>query len=117
MKRSIVVLSLVALAALPLTACVGDGYDGGLYVGAVFPFDGYYDDYYGSIYDGYWGSNGYFYYRRGEHDRAYIQGNRDHFRRGGDIPGGRFHPIQGTTRPQQGARMPHFNGHGGHRGN
>lgn len=106
MKHSIVLLSLV-LAGLPLTACVEDGYDDGL--GGYYAYDGYYDGYYGPIYDGYWGSNGYFYYRRSEQDRHYRQGDHDHFRRGGDIPQGRpFNPMQGNTRPPHGARMPHF---------
>ena len=85
MKRSIVVLSL-ALAALPLTACVDDGY---------------------------WGTNGLFFYRSSERKRSYRQGGRDHFRRGGDVqPGGRFRPMQGNTRPPRGARMPHFDSTG-----
>ncbi|SDD89775.1 hypothetical protein SAMN05444678_1342 [Sphingomonas sp. YR710] len=114
MKRSIFVMSL-ALVALPLTACVEDGYGyGGVYMGSVYPYSGYYDGFYGPIYDGYWGSNGYFYYRLGEQDRAYKRGDRSHFYRGRDVPNTRFHPIEGSTRPQQGARMPHFGGAGGH---
>jgi hypothetical protein len=109
MKRSIVALGF-ALAALPLTACVDDGYGRGrIGIGVAYTYDGYYDEYYGPIHDGYWGTNGRFYYRRSERERGYRQGGRDHFRRGGDVhPGGRFRPMQGTTRPPRGARMPYF---------
>ena len=110
MKHSIVALGLV-LACLPLTACVEDGYGSGFAVGVAYPYDGYYDDYYGPIYDGYWGSDGYFYYRGSDHDRHFMRGDRSHFRRGGEMPqGGGFHAMQGNTRPPQGAHMPHFNG-------
>lgn len=111
MKRSIIMLSL-ALSALPLTACVEDGYTyGGVYMGSGYPYDGYYDGYYGSIYDGYWGTNGYFYFRLYEHDRNYRRGDRNHFRRPGDhIPHDRFRPMQGHARPQPGTRMPKFGG-------
>lgn len=116
MRRSMVVLSL-ALSALPLTACVEDGYGyGSLYVGSAYPYSGYYDDYYGPIYDGYWGTDSYFYYRRSEQDRSYRRGDREHFRRGGEIPNGRFHPLEGNTHPQQGTRMPRFDGGGHNRG-
>lgn len=112
MKRSLVGLSL-ALAALPLTACVDDGYGyGGVRVGHGYVYDGYYDGYYngyyGPIYDGYWGNNGYFYYRRDQSERRYRRGDRDHFRRSGEHPGGNFRPMQGKTRPPEGARMPHL---------
>ena len=109
MKRSIFVLSL-ALAAMPLTGCVDDGYGPGrIGIGVAYTYGGYYDDYYGPIYDGYWGTNGRFYYRRSERERRYRQGDRDHFRRGDDAhPGGSFRPMQGNTRPPRGARMPHF---------
>ena len=83
MKRSIILLSL-ALVGLPFAGCVEDGYDNGL--GGYHAYDGYYDGYYGSIYDGYWGRNGYFHYRRSEQDRHYQQGDHDHFRHGGDMP-------------------------------
>ncbi|MGE5722231.1 MAG: hypothetical protein ACM3YM_07190, partial [Sphingomonadales bacterium] len=50
MKRSIAAVT-IALAALPLAACVEDGwgygYGYGPYVGGVYSYDGYYDDYYG----------------------------------------------------------------------
>ena len=36
---------------------------------ADIEYDGYYDGYYGQIYDGYWGDNGVFFYRTGEGGR------------------------------------------------
>jgi hypothetical protein len=109
MKRTLVLIGLV-LAPLPLAACVED--EGvGMYVGSDYPYDGYYDDYYGPIYDGYWGGDGYFYYRSRQADRGFIRGDQTHFRRsGGGMPAQNFHPMQGTMRPTQGMRMPHFNG-------
>lgn len=109
MKKTLVLIGLV-LAPLPLAACVEDG-GGGMYIGSSYPYDGYYDDYYGPIYDGYWGGDGYFYYRHNQGDRRFSRGDRSHFRRsGGGMPGQNFHPMQGVTRPTQGTHMPHFNG-------
>jgi hypothetical protein len=41
-------------------------------------YDGYYDGAYGTIYDGYWGDNG-FYYRTSQNDR-YRRADATHFR-------------------------------------
>ena len=101
----------IALSSLALSACVEDGY-AGLSLGPVM-YDGYYDNYYGPIYDGYWGGDGYFYYRRNEQDRRYLRGDRNHFRRPGGNPGRNFHPFQGQTQPQQGTRTPHYPREGG----
>jgi hypothetical protein len=60
---------LVAVAATALSACateVAYGPGPGYPVAAV-GWDGYYDDYYGPFYDGYWGEDGGFYYRSGPH--------------------------------------------------
>ncbi len=112
MKHPLALLSLTALA-LPLSACATTGYDGGLYAGSAYAYDGYYDGFYGSIYDGYWGNNGYFYYRGGPQER-FRRGDRNHFHPNGPHPGGHFQPMQGNIRPAPGMRMPHFGGGPGH---
>lgn len=123
MKRSIIGLA-VAAAALSLAACADDyGYGYG-YGGIGYPgvyYDGYYDGYYGPIYDGYWGNNGYFYYRRDQGDRRYQRGDHRHFQRPGTRPGRNFRPMQGNTQPGRGIRAPKYPGHqaqpgGGRRG-
>ena len=109
MKRSLILLSL-ALAPLSLTACAEDGdYQGG-YAGGGLAYDGYYDGFYGPVYDGYWGGDGYFYYRHGEGENRYVRGDRDHFRHGGDNPGQNFQPMHGNFTPRQGMYTPHFHG-------
>jgi hypothetical protein len=105
MKKALLPL----LAALPLAACVA-GYDGPYGPGPV-AYDGYYDDYYGPIYDGYWGNGGVFYYRSHEHGRL-IADRGNHFRhdmggagpggRGGPGGGGHFHPMHGNFNPPAG---------------
>ena len=47
---------------------------------AVFVADAYYDDTYGPYYDGYWGSDGMFYYRDTA-DHPYVRDDARHFRR------------------------------------
>lgn len=49
----------------------------------------WYDGHYGSIYDGYWGGDGFFYYRSAPSGR-YYRGSREHFRQGGRQPGPTF---------------------------
>lgn len=117
MKRSIA-LAALALASVPLAACVDDGYNYGVGVGwRSYPYDVWYDGYYGPFYDGYWGTDGFFYYRQFEHDRHYRRANRGHFRRDGDhfyrdrptVPDPRFRRYDGRTRqPPQGTRMPRY---------
>jgi hypothetical protein len=108
MKRSMIGLA-IALAALPLTACVEDGYGSGGLFWSSYPYSGYYDDYYGSIYDGYWGTDNFFYYRRSDQDHRYYRDQQQDFRRGGAMPGGNFHRHEGTNeQPRRGTRMPHF---------
>ena len=111
MKRSLIVLC-ATLSALPLAACSeGYGYGGGIYAGGPYAYDGFYDDYYGPIYDGYWGTDGIFYYRSGAHDRHFHRGDNRHFMRQG-AAGSNFHQFHGAMTPEQGTRMPHFNGTG-----
>ena len=55
--------------------------------------DGYYDDYYGPLYDGYWGPDDYFYYRTGA-TGDYLRDNDHHFRH--DSAQG-FHSFHGRA--------------------
>jgi hypothetical protein len=82
---------LIALfATLPLAACTT--YGGGR-VGASIAYDGFYDDYYGPIYNGYWGEGDVFYYRSG-HRGQYIRDDSHHFHRDmASAPAGNFHPM------------------------
>lgn len=66
-----------AAVALLLVGCAsrGDGFRT-----ADVDYDGYYDNYYGPISDGYWGSNGMFYYQAGE-GHAYHRDGAHHVRR------------------------------------
>lgn len=97
-----------------LGGCATDGYYGG-HLGngyaSPYAYDGWYDGYYGPIYDGYWGNDGYFYYRSGDRDRHFRRGDHDHFRRAAAAPGPRFHHIQGNFTPKRGYRMPHYPHH------
>lgn len=106
----------IAAAALSLSACANEGFGGSGYWGGPVAYDGWYDGYYGDVYDGYWGSDGSFYYRQGGHDGSYHRGDRNHFAHGDSAPGGNYHHFQGSIQQQpQGVRMPHFGGgmHGG----
>jgi hypothetical protein len=108
MKRSIIALA-TGLTLLSLTACVDDGYGYGSLYWSSYPYSGWYDNYYGPIYDGYWGADNYFYYRRQSQDHRYYRDRQQHFRRGDITPGGNFHRFEGTNQqPPQGTRMPHF---------
>ncbi len=112
-------LVLLTLTTMPLAACAdGYGYGGGAGYGpGPYSYDGYYDGYYGPIYDGYWGSDNNFYYRHGAGDRGYTRGDRGHFSRdmpqGGGNGGHTYQPLHGTMTPGQGMRMPHFPRGGG----
>lgn len=123
MKR--VLLAAAALMpALSLGACAGGYYGGGggYYAGGPVAYDGFYDDYYGPIYDGYWGTDGFFYYRGGVGEHRFRRGDPAHFHRGGSggVPSqGHFRAMQGSFAPARGMSTPHFGGgapHGGGRG-
>ncbi|WP_019832960.1 hypothetical protein [Sphingomonas sp. PR090111-T3T-6A] len=99
MKRAWIAL----LTALPLAACAGDYY-GGPYGSGPIAYDGFYDDYYGPIHDGYWGDGGVFYYRRHQNGR-FVADRSGHFRHDAGSGGpGHFHPMHGnfTPPPQRG---------------
>ncbi|KUR76103.1 hypothetical protein [Novosphingobium sp. FSW06-99] len=107
--------ALLALSTVPLAACAGTGVEVA-YAPGPYAYDGWYDGYYGPIYDGYWGNDGYFYYRHGEGEGAFVRGDRAHFARQAPQGPHNFQRIQGNTAPRQGVRAPHFPGGGGHGG-
>jgi hypothetical protein len=117
MTRSIALLGLT-LAVLPLAACVESrsvyaGYPSDFitYDGYYFTYEVEYDDHYGPIHDGYWGSDGHFYFRRHGEERTYRKGARKHFRMNSETPPGPgFRPMQVVLRPPRNARLPHFDG-------
>jgi len=43
-------------------------------------YDVWYDNYYGNVYDGYWGDDGWYYYRP-TRDHAFVRDEARHFRR------------------------------------
>lgn len=114
MKRA-VTFALLALSSVPLAACAG-GY--GVQVGFAQPYayDGWYDGAYGPVYDGYWGTDGYFYYRHAEGEGAFVRGDRTHFLHQAPSGPHNYQAIHGTTAPRQGVRAPHFPGGGGGHG-
>jgi hypothetical protein len=109
MSKKLIIALCATLAALPLAGCNEGGYGGGVAVGynSPYSYNGYYDDYYGPIYDGYWGSDGGFYYRSNQNERGYHRGDTRHFTQTAPAQGN-YHPFQGTMTPQPGTRMPHF---------
>lgn len=118
MKKLLLALC-ATVPALSLGACAtdyGDGRYGSAYYGGPYSYTGYYDGFYGPIYDGYWGRDNYFYYRGGVGDRAYRRGDRTHFSRSA-ASGGNWQRMQGTMTPSSGMTMPQFrHGGGGGRG-
>lgn len=68
-------LIMCAGAALMLAGCAGPGYVGR---GSI-AYDGYYDNAYGPIYDGYWGDGDVFFYRSRPHGH-YMRDTGHHFR-------------------------------------
>lgn len=102
---------LAAPLLIGVAACADDGYVGvrSAYYDP-YPYYGWYDGYYGPIYDGYWGTDGFFYYRSGDRDRHFRRGDHEHFRQRGSQPSGNFRAMQGTFTPRHGEHMPHYPG-------
>jgi hypothetical protein len=90
--------TLAASALLALAGCVSPG-------GPVYN-DGYYDGYYGPLYDGYWGDDNFFYYSGGA-GRPFVRDEGGHFRRGAASGFTSFH--QAHMGPHTG--HPHEPGH------
>ena len=110
--RHSLVAALIA-APLMLAGCgeyggVGVGYGSDIYSGGPYAYDGYYDGYYGPVYDGYWGTDNYYYYRSSASDRAFRRGDTAHFRRDHPDGDGRWQQFHHELRPERGMRMSHF---------
>jgi len=109
MKRSLVLLALPL--SLGLSGCMTDGYSSvgvGIGYNEPYAYDGWYDGYYGQVHDGYWGNDGYFYYRGNDSDRRFRRGDRTHFQRGPNAPGGNYQPLRGTFQPTPGMHTPSY---------
>lgn len=100
------IAAIALTGAFALGACAEDYGPAGPY--ADVDFTGYYDDYYGPFYGGYWAAGGVFYYadRDGRH---FHRDNDHHFR---NDAGAGFHPIQGHAPAPRG---PGGRGHDGGR--
>jgi hypothetical protein len=114
MKGALTV-ALLSLSSVALAGCAGGpGYQ--MDAAGPYAYDGWYDGYYGPIYDGYWGDDGNFYYRHGEGEGRFVRGDRNHFARQAPQGAHNFQPMHGMTTPHQGVSAPHFPGGGGHGG-
>lgn len=114
MKR-VLMLACLGAGCLALTGCAEGPYRHRPPVGvslswSTYPYWGWYDGYYGTIYDGYWGLDDFFYYRLLPSDRTFRRGDPSHFRRDDTRPSDqRFQRFQGDLRPPaQGTTMPQF---------
>jgi hypothetical protein len=97
---SLKLITTSAVAVALLCGCAtGPGWYGG---GDVVAYDGYYDDYYGPIYDGYWGNDGFYY--RSHAGEAFHRDDAQHFRRESSTG---FHHVNGN------AHVPHGTDHRG----
>ena len=88
---AIKIILVSSVAAALLCGCA-EGYGYGYGGPAVVAYDGYYDDYYGPIYDGYW-EGGVFFYRNNEGE-GFRRGDAQHFRHQASTG---FHHIGGTA--------------------
>jgi hypothetical protein len=102
MENPMIVRTLIAAtAAALLSACAYEGHHDHVAMGAnVGYYDGYYDGYYGPFYDGYWGTDGFFYYSDANGQR-WTRDDGQHFRH--DAQSG-FNPVHG--RGERHADMP-----------
>lgn len=100
---------LGAVAVLPAgCASNGDVYGSGHLVWKSYPTYGWYDSYYGSFYDGYWGVDNYFWFRLTPQDR-FRRDERRHFRRENQYGDPRFQRFERQMQPPpHGTRMPKF---------
>ncbi len=95
MKKLAAALGAV-LALSMLGACATGFYDGDHHQGDAYYSDAYYDDFYGPYNDGYWASDGAFYYRDAA-DHPYVRDDAKHFRH--ENAGTGFHHIQAHKAP------------------
>ena len=87
--------ALGAVLALSMLGGCATGFYGSHH-GDGFVADAYYDDSYGPYYDGYWGTDGAFYYRDTA-DHPYVRDDAKHFRP--DNAGGSFHHVTAHKAP------------------
>ena len=101
MKRKFLVFAAACAGALSLGACTQGyygasvGYGGGYGYGypgyypaygyGWDPYDVWYDGFYGPYYNGFWGTDGFFWFQDGH--RRWRRGDGDHFHHGGDHDG------------------------------
>lgn len=119
MKRTLLKIALIAAAPLALGACAEGytgfdvGYGGGYGYGpygysypgyypawgyGYDPYDVWYDGYYGPYYNGFWGTDGFFWYQGGDH--RWHRGDGDHFHHGDhDGDGGQWRHYTGQPIP------------------
>jgi len=99
----------VAAGATLTSGCADDIYGRGGLTWSSHPYYGWYDNYYGPFYDGYWGTDGYFWFRLHEGEGRFRRDESRHFRRENSSGSDRFHRFEGTMQPpRDGARMPRF---------
>ena len=76
-------VACTVIASLSLAACEDDPYYARHHRGLAYAddagYDLWYDNYYGSVYDGYWGDDGWYYYRAAR-DRPFVRDEARHFR-------------------------------------
>ena len=99
MRRLAPIILTAAVSAIGLAACedtydngYGYGYGSSSYGYGPYGYayvDGYYDNFYGPFYEGYWGPDAYFYYRTAP-SSGFIRDDEHHFRR--DSVSG-YHPF------------------------
>ena len=120
-QRTLITLALAAAAPLALAACAedyyGTGYGNVSYGWRSYPYDVWYDNYYGPFYDGYWGTDGFFWYRLFSTDRNYRRGDGNHFYRqpppNNNRYRDRYREFNGSSRqPPANVRPPNYPGWG-----
>jgi len=83
-------------AAIGLAACEEDYHHHGFFAGGDVAYaDGYYDDFYGPFYDGYWGDGDVFHYRTAR-DGDFRRDDAHHFTR---TAGNGFHNFHVRAAP------------------
>lgn len=108
MKYAFSALALAVAATLP-AACVNDVYGRGGLTWSSHPYHGWYNGFYGPFYDGYWGTDGYFWFRLDAAEQRYRRDKERHFRREAMRSNKRFKRFERTLRPpSKGTRMPKF---------
>lgn len=108
MKRTVAAIALGLAATLP-SACANDIYGRGVVSWSSYPYYGWYDGFYGPFYDGYWGTDGFFYFRLTIGDTVFRRDRERHFRREAVRNNARFQRFERTfSPPPRGTRMPNF---------